>query len=183
MQEIPESYLLSSERAKQAIDMVLPAIREAMESDLLKRRHLHIVIMNPATPPHMVENGEEAILCEYSLGLPAKWENDYKSIARAKAIASWRTGQPTHALRETMPYLMVANEEHADSPYFGSAVLLGMVVAASGVQPWFDEWISYMVAAACRALCIAAMQEDIIPDKRRDFIWEPGLDGDGEDGR
>ncbi|OHA20740.1 MAG: hypothetical protein A2849_01650 [Candidatus Taylorbacteria bacterium RIFCSPHIGHO2_01_FULL_51_15] len=177
------SYLLGADKARKAVDMVRPAILAAMESGLLKRKDLHIVIMNPCTRPHEVESMEDAILYEESFGDKEKWKDDYEGIAQAKAIASWRTGLPTHVLRETMPYLLQADEDHADTPFWGSAVLHGVVVAASGVQSWFDEWVAYMVAAACRALCIGVMQEEILKDDRRDYIWERELDGDDSDGR
>ena len=174
--ETPVSFLLGVDKAKKAVDMVRPAILAAMESGLTKRKDLHIIIVNPGTRPGDVENGEDAILYEESFGDPSKWQHDYAAIDRAKAIASWRTSLPTHVLRETMPYLLVASENGSDTPYYGSAVLHGMVVAASGVQPWFDEWISYMVAAACRAICIGVMQEEILKNDKRDFMWQRDLD-------
>ena len=170
------SFLLGADKARKAIDMVRPAILAAMESGQLKHKTIHIVIMNPGTRPGDVEDEEDAILYEESIGDPATWERDYNLIARAKAIASWRTGLPTHVLRETMPYMLVASESASDTPYWGSAVLHGMVVAASGVQSWFDEWVSYMVAAACRAICIGVMQEEILKNDRRDFMWQSDLD-------
>ena len=170
------SFLLGADKARKAVDMVRPAILAAMESGLMKRKHLHIVIMNPGTRPGDVEDEEDAILYEESFGDPKEWGRDYAVIARAKAIESWRTGLPTHALRETMPYMLVASENGSDTLYWGSAVLHGMVVGASGVQSWFDEWVSYMVAAACRALCIGVMQEELLKDDRRDFLWQRELD-------
>ncbi len=160
------SYLLGADRARKAVDMVRPAILAAMESGLMKRKDLHIVIMNPAMRPFEVYYEHDAILYEESFGDKKKWARDYAKFAQAKAIISWRTGLPTHLVRETMPYLLKASGSWSDTPYWGSAVLHGIVVAASGAQSWYDEWVSYMVAAACRALCIDAMQEEVIKSNK-----------------
>ncbi len=173
--ETPVSYLLTKEIAKRAIDMVRPAILAAVEGKILKRGDLHIVVMDPVKGPWNVEHEDEAILHEESFGDVAKWASPYGEIARAKAIESWRTGFPTHVIRETMPYLLYANDDYSDTVYWGSAVLQGLTVGVSGVQSWFDEWVAYMVAAACRALCIEAMQK-LLKDKNRDFVWQPELD-------
>lgn len=167
------SYLLSVDDIMKAIDMVCPAIRAAMESGAIKRKDLHIVVMNPATRPFEVEREEDAILYEVSFGDPSTWEHDYKAIARAKAIASWRTGLPTHVVVQTMPYLLQANEDYSDTPYYGSVNLLGMPVGASGVEAWNDEMISYWIAAACRAVCIGKMQTKILT-AGKDLLWQPG---------
>jgi hypothetical protein len=176
------SYLLTAEMAKKAVDMARPAILAAMESGMFKRKALHIVVMNPATRPWQVENEEDAILYEESFGDPATWETHYDEIARAKAIESWRYDLPTHVIRETMPYLLQANEDRSDTMYWGSAYLLGLVVAGSGVQPCYDEWSGYMVAAGCRALCIEKMQK-MLENKERDFVWQRELDGHNGDSR
>lgn len=166
------SFLLTPEKAEQAIGMVRPAIAAAMNSGLMKRHHLHIVVMDPAIAPYQVDQGEQAIVGEASFGHPGEWENNYAGIARAKAIAAWRTGQPTHMLVQAMPYLLVGDAGASDTIYWGSVNLLGVPVGASGVQPWFDEWVAYSVASACRALCIGEMQESYIPDRNRDFLFE-----------
>lgn len=173
------SFLLSADLANKAIDMVMPSILAMMESKQFKRPELHIVVMNPGKHPWNTDDPSNAILVERTIGNPDGWEKPYGQIARAKAITSWRTGLPTRDVVQTMPYLLTANEDWSDSVYPGSAVLFGIAVGASGVQSWYDEFVSYMVAAACRALCIELMQTKYIPEGERDrcFIWQRDIDG------
>ena len=131
--EKSESFLLSAELAKKAVEMAKPSILAMMQSGQFKRPELHIVVMNPATKPWEVEDPASAILYEESIGTPEKWQKPYGEIARAKAIASWRTGLPTRDLVQTMPYLLVANEDRSDSVYPGSAVLFGIANGSSRV--------------------------------------------------
>ncbi len=166
--ETPGSFLLTAEIVEKAINMVLPAITTAMDNNILGGHDLHIVVMNPGVRPHEVRDAHEAILCERSFGVQAKWNYPYKDFARAKAFASWRTGLPTGVIRQVMPYLL----KEKDTLYYGSAVLDGIVVGTSGVQEWFDEWVSYLVAATCRALCIEAMQGMLENDPHSSFFWE-----------
>ncbi|MCH7529921.1 hypothetical protein IIB50_02275 [Patescibacteria group bacterium] len=161
------SYLLTADVAKQAVEMVEPIIYTAMGCKLFKRDHLHIVVMDPAAMPinRNRVTFKSAILYEVSLGNTENWEHDYAKIARSKAQISWWTKLPTHIVQETMPYILTG----VDTKHYGSVVLDGIVVAASGVQPWYDECVSHMVAAACRAFSIENMQEDILPSDS-DFL-------------
>lgn len=175
----PVSFLLSAEVARKAIEMVLPSILSMMASGQFDKSQLHIVIMNPATDPGYVLDPSSVILYEETIGEPASWKHPYDEIARAKAFASWRTGLPMDVLSHSMPYLLKADEDQSDTMFGGSATLLGIVVGVSGVQPWFDEMVAYMVAAACRALSIQIMQEKYLTDGERCFLWERKLDSQG----
>ena len=167
------SFLLTVGMVEKAVNMVSPAIMAAMDNDTLKGHDLHIVVMDPGLRPHDVADAHEAILYERSFGVPANWTCPYNDFARAKAFASWRTGLPTSTIRQTMPYLL----KEIDTLYYGSAVLDGIVVGTSGVQEWFDEWVSYLVAATCRALCIEAMQGILENDTHSSFFWERAESG------
>ncbi len=178
------SCLLSAEVAKEAIEMVRPAILAAMKSGFLKRSALYIVVMNPVTRPHEIEDERDAILYEEFIGdLPRdQWSGNYDDFARSKGIISWRTGLPTHLVREMRPYLLQANDDTSDTIFWGSVVLDGLTVAGSGVQSYGDEWASNLVAATCRMLCIAKMQT-LAEEKKRSRIFEPWLDGGWGEGR
>lgn len=65
-------------------------------------------------------------------------------IALSKAHISARTGRPTADLPPQ--YL-----REGDTPYWGSAVLNGIVVACAGLEPRHDEMIAYWLAAAIQA--------------------------------
>ena len=65
-------------------------------------------------------------------------------------MMSWRHGMSTHEIQTLAPHMLVTG----DTVYYGSVISNGIVVACSGVQPYFDEMISAWVLAACKALCI-----------------------------
>lgn len=168
------SYFLTEEDAKKAIDMVRPAILAAMKSGQFEDQyHLHIVVMNPAVRPADVNDPDEAILCETTFGDRNDWDANYAEIARTKAFESWKTGLSTHVITELRPYLLGID----DTYYWGSVVLEGVVVAASGLKPWYDEFVSYMVAAALRAIAIDNFQKAL--KSGNDFLGE---EQDKEDG-
>lgn len=178
---IPESYLLSRDVAKKAVDIVRPVILAGRKSGVLEDGNLHVVIMNPVARPHHVTNKRKAILYEESFGQSALWKYPLDEIARAKAFESWRTGLSTHEIVEARPYLLQADDGHADTVYYGSVVLEGIAVGVSGGDPHVDEMLAHMIAAACRALCIEAMQK-LKVERGRNFVWERKLDGQS-DGR
>jgi len=161
------SFLLTAEMVEKAINMVSPAIMAAMDNGTLEGHDLHIVVMDPGLRPHDVADAHEAILYQRSFGVPANWTCPYNDFARAKPFASWRTGLPTSVICQTMPYLL----KEGDTLYHGSAVLDGIVVGTSGVQEWFDEWVSYLVATTCRALCIGTMKQTL-NDAHGSFLGE-----------
>lgn len=152
------SLLLDESTAKKAVEMVLPAIMRAIAALTFKRRHLHIVICDPAflpsdaTPEWQWRNN--GIVYQHSLQDDDEWEHPYDTIALSKTYLSWRYGMPTQILQSRCPHLLTSG----DTIYFGSAVCDGLVVGVSGVQPWFDQMVAAWVLEACRALCINARE-------------------------
>lgn len=146
------SRLLTAEVAQKAVEFLLPAIKQLMDSSVFKRDDLHIVIAKPLFPDNRdeVDWHESGILYEYSMGDREKWEYQFQAIARAKCYMSWRTGMSTQMLQVRAPHLL----QKCDTVFYGSAVSDGLVVACSGVQPFYDQMISHWVLEACRALCI-----------------------------
>lgn len=57
----------------------------------------------------------------------------------------------SHVVQELRPHLL----ERGDTVLWGSIVLDGVVVAASGADPWFDEAFAGSVAMCLRALAKA----------------------------
>ncbi|MDB5581221.1 MAG: hypothetical protein JWR80_6397 [Bradyrhizobium sp.] len=143
------SYFATKETAAAAVRFALPAIEAAMRQPKLvgDSGFLHIVIMDPA-----IEFGEaafeSAILHEHSVGDRSRWDADYAAYAKAKARLSWRFGCSSHLVQALKPQCLRAG----DTSLWGSAVLDGIVVGASGALPWFDEAFAAMVAACLRAL-------------------------------
>lgn len=147
------SALLTQVEAAKAVEMVLPAVQTLMGQGVLKRHHLHIVVLDPAFTPADLPVGvwrEKAILYEHSLGDPKEWQKPYDMFARSKAFLSWRYGLPTQVIQTRCPHLLEAGE----TAYYGSAVSDGLVVGVSGVQPYYDQMIASWVLEACRALAI-----------------------------
>jgi hypothetical protein len=104
--------------------------------------------MDPASPPHVQRNFDEAILYEHAVGDREKWDADYAAFARAKARVAWQNGMDSHAVQELQPHLLRAG----DTVLWGSIVLDGIVVGVSGAHPWFDEAFAGTVAMWLRAL-------------------------------
>ena len=132
--------------SEQVFTLVKPSI-DVLLDDYAKRKHLHIVMMNPKLKPWEA-SFEDAILDEFSVGDPKEWEHDYKAIARSKAEQTWRNQQANIVVQ----FLGPATLRSGDTIHYGSFEYYGMVVACSGVQPYFDMLISGWLAIAYQQL-------------------------------
>ncbi len=144
--------------AQRAIEMALPAIEAAVaRREVSGGGFLSIVVVDPALSPGDC-TFEEAILAEHRIGDRAQWDVDYGAFARAKARQAWLHGTDTHRLQALQPHRLRVG----DVAVWGAVCLDGIVVGASGAQPWYDEAFATMVAAALRALVkeAAATQRD-----------------------
>ena len=166
------SSLLNREQAVKAVWLAKPSILAAMEAKVLKRGDLHIVVMDPTILyPDFAGSGRDpsqAILYEESIGEPAKWERDYAAIARAKTLLSWKCGLSSQEIVERYPYLL----QDSDVAYWGSVVRGGLVIGASGVQSYFDQWACGLVADSCQALSIERMKVEIQAKPELAFLRE-----------
>jgi hypothetical protein len=140
-------FFLTSQRGREAFEaFVLPGIERAMSEGHVNRKHLHVVVLNPCVP--FVEGADLPILFEYSIGKRSDWERwngqTFDDFARAKAKLSWRTGLPSREVVLNQPHLL----RPRDPRLWGSSVFGGVVSAASGAQPFFDEMFSDMTSAA-----------------------------------
>lgn len=162
------SAILTEDLARKAIPIVEAAYKAVVNAGWLKCNDLHMVIMDPteiyAGEP-CLESFQMAILLEHSFTDPDKWEHPYNEIARAKTHATWRTGLPTRFIRECAPHLL----KYGNTRYGGSVNVDGIIVACSGVQPWFDEMFSGIAAMTLRGLANDHMQTVVIPGED-DFI-------------
>lgn len=130
---------------EQAIAMVMPAINEILK--IAKRQHGHIVVIDPKKKPWECKF-KEAIWHEESISDGKKWEYPYGDIARSKAEQGWREGQSNVITHMLAP----ATLRSGDTIYYGSVNYYGVVVAFSGVQPYFDMLISGLIAQTIHAL-------------------------------
>jgi hypothetical protein len=142
MADAKGSHYLDLATAKQAVEQVLPFIREAMNNhEVGESGFLHIVVMDPALTS-LNASFDEAILYEHSIGNRAEWDADYQAFARAKAKISWSTGMSSQMVQDARPHLL----RRGDTRLWGSATVDGIIVATSGAHAWYDEAFSGMLA-------------------------------------
>ena len=139
--------------AREAVELVMPAISELL-GKYAKRKQLHIVVMDPRVKP-WEGSFDEAVLHERSVGEPGEWEHDYRGIARSKAKQAWRNGQANIITQMLAP----ATLKNGDTIFCGSFEYCGVIVAASGVEPWFDMLVSAWVATALQQLAQHKIQK------------------------
>jgi hypothetical protein len=144
----PRAGLVSRELAEEAVGLALPAIEAALKRPGVSGEGvLHVVVMDPHAVPGR-DAFEDAVLFERPVGDPGSWGADYRGFARAKAALSWRLQCDTHVVQELRPHLL----QGGDTLIWGGVVRDGLVVAASGAHPWFDEAFANAVAGFILAL-------------------------------
>ncbi|OCZ81142.1 hypothetical protein A9G00_05595 [Achromobacter xylosoxidans] len=148
MKSLPLAAYWERDAAARAVKLALPMLEAARVDTLVgESGFLHVVVMNP-----LARHGEcdfaSAILYEESVGDPRRWDADYGAFARGKARLSWRTGLSSHEVLMLRPHLLQAK----DAPVWGSVCIDGIVVAASGANPWFDEAFAAAVAHLFKAV-------------------------------
>lgn len=134
--------------AAEAVALALPSIQAGLRRPGVSGEGvLHLVVMDPLASPVTVAF-DDAVLYEHSVGDPATWGAEYQRFAREKAALAWRAGCDTHLIQELRPHLLRAG----DTLLWGSVARNGLVVAASGAHPWFDEAFANTVAGFLLAL-------------------------------
>ena len=143
---------------KLAADVVNMVLMGTMMSNLGKRQMSrqmgHVIILVPSMD---IPEGEHTldwsyapirphVLYEYSLGDKDQWEYNFDEIARGKALQLWQ-GRNVDGQTDSNAHLLFPNETR----YWGGVKRHGLVVAFSGVQPWFDQMIAGMVADGLKA--------------------------------
>ena len=164
-----DPYFITPYRAVEAFEtFVLPGIKKAMNDGAVGRRHMHIVCLRPNTP--YSEKAGLPILFDHSIGDPEDWQQwegkSYKDFAQAKARISWRTGMSSREVVMCQPHLLVKS----DTILWGSSILNGVIVAVSGVQPYFDEMFATMTAAAVIGEASHYAHEFQTKENRPDFL-------------
>lgn len=147
---------LTEEVVIRAIDAVTHLIFQSDESPIdPKRDDYHVVVIVPS-----VEDARKAdypkfpnypvtpyVLYEDSGGDVENWEHPYDNIARCKGMQLWR-GMNDDGNMGVNAHLLFPD----DTPYWGGVYRHGIVVCCSGIQPWFDQLISGMVADMIKAM-------------------------------
>ncbi|WP_354685969.1 hypothetical protein [Cupriavidus necator] len=134
--------------ARRAVELALPMLQASLRDKAIGESGcMHLVVMDPTLQPGDC-TFEEAILYEHSLPSRQAWDADYSVYARAKASLSWRTGMSSAQVVNCSPHKLRSD----DTLLGGAAVVDGIVVAASGANPWYDEAFAGCVAMLLRAL-------------------------------
>ena len=152
---------LALEQCKMAVSRALRLATGGRFRDKLVREQCHVVILVPAVEGARTEDYPDwpdypvspYALYERSFGREF-WESPYDEIAKRKAIQLW-TGR-NDGRSGSMPHLLFSR----DTPFRGGVYREGIVVASSGLQPWFDRMISGIVADVLIALARDAFEND-----------------------
>lgn len=142
--------------ARRVMEKVIPF---ALNLPELKRKHFHVVIYVPS------EDGTPQRLFEKSIGDKDGWEHDYEKVAQSKAQQIWQ-GRNDSGATSVVPHLL----RSGDAPFYGAVKRKKVVVACSGVQPWFDQMIAGMVADMCIAYAHDAWETSEDKQKGFDFL-------------
>lgn len=151
---LASSVLLTPELARRAVELMRPSIELALSDPAVSGLGvLHLVVMSPRRTTRTTSSADDfeaSILHEQSIGPRERWDVDYAAFARNKARLSWLHGEDSRQLVLMRPHLLDSSDAHQA---WGSACLDGLVVAASGAQPIWDEAFAVGVAAVLRTLC------------------------------
>ena len=155
---------------EQVFDLIQPAIDKLLSS-MAKRQHMHIVVMDPQKKP-WEGTFEDAILAEFQIGNSTEWQHDYRMIARAKAAIAWREQCSNIVPRLIGPAVL----RPGDTIHYGSFVYEGMVVAASGVEPYFDMLVAGWFALAYQQVCQHYITKHLAGYPNEDFLPDSAID-------
>lgn len=163
------SHYVTAATARRAVAMTAPMIEmQMMDRAVVGSGFLYIVVMDPGRPPG-VAAFEDAVLYEQAFGDRTKWDADYAAFARTKARLSWSMGRDASLVQQVLPHLLCPG----DTVLSGAVCLDGIVVAASGAFPVFDEMFAGAVAVCIRALARQARMDETagvvldVPNDRR----------------
>lgn len=140
------SYYLTAELTEKAVGLVLDGIiLPMMERGEVKRPHLHIVVGVDRPMDYWDSTtADDGVIYEQSIGDPTMWEYDYRGIAQGKYRQTRRTGLPSRVIQQIAPHLYI----RGDTIHAGSTNLIGIIVACSGVESFWDEAFAGMIAWA-----------------------------------
>jgi len=138
-----------------AVSQVLKATFFDPSFPYLKRCEGHIVVL----VPEITDKGVRPfVLYEHSIG--ENWPHQFDKIAMSKAFQLWEDRNDGGT--DIKPHLLYTG----DAPYWGGVKREGIVVACSGVQPYYDRMIAGMIADMCVALSYDAWEQSL--DKKED---------------
>lgn len=147
-QNMTHSRLVDFQVAETAVKLAQPSIEAALKNTRISGLGvLHIVVMDPSLTPGDCPF-DSAVLYEQSVGDRSSWDVDHAAFARSKAQLSWQHRMDSRCLQLMQPHLL----RSVDALLWGGVWLDGIVVAASGAMPIWDEAFSLTVAGHLRSL-------------------------------
>ena len=154
MPELTRSRFADTAAARRAVLLAQPMIEAALRDPAVSGLGvLHLVLLDPTRGPGQCRF-EEAIAHEHSIGDRDRWDVDYAAYARGKARLSWQHGMDSRRLQALSPHCL----QEGESLLWGGVWLDGLVVAASGAMPAWDEAFSLAVAGLWRSLALEAAE-------------------------
>lgn len=135
------------EIAEAAFEIIKPSVQKLLKERAV-REDMHIVVMNPTIKP-WEGSFEDAVLAEFSTTDKSGWANTYDVFALGKAKQAWRDGRDNVSKHLLSP----ATLKDGDVAFYGSFDYEGVIVAASGVEAWFDQLVSGWMALTIQQLC------------------------------
>ncbi len=147
-----------------ALGILSPAFEKLFEYS--GRRGFHFVILDPNVERWEVNGDvEKAILRDGFIG-EDDGEHDYRRIALSKVEQAWKTRMPNIFVQSSAPVFL----SYDDTPYYGSFIYNGLIVAASGLQPWFDELVLMWIACTVQQVHQHYRQKWIAQYPEEDFF-------------
>jgi len=164
---------LTREVAKTVVEMVLNGFMFPDKMDrILSRKMCHIVVLAPS-----VEDARKASypdwpnypvtpICIFETSISKEvWPHEFDVIARCKAQQLWQ-GQNIDGNTDSIPHLLFPD----NTPYWGGVKRHGIVVACSGIQPYFDQMFSGMIADGIKAFARFNFENSDDKKKGRNFL-------------
>ena len=140
-------HFLTPDQAREAFEaFTKPAIWSGLEGGHVGGTGLYLLTLDPTVP--YAEAAPLPILFEWYSEDRANWPDwdgmKFDDFAKAKARITWRTGKSSREVALMQPYLL----KTGDTSLWGSDITNGVISAASGVKPNFDEMFSRINNAA-----------------------------------
>ncbi|HEY1064001.1 MAG TPA: hypothetical protein VGE30_01750 [Candidatus Saccharimonadales bacterium] len=157
------SALLTPKMCEEAWEIILPSIKYAADTGLINKYAGTIVVLDPTVSGTVrLSPAQDNYGVVFTATIDPDYEcaKKYRDFAHFKAQQTWRTGLSGRQLREQpWHYQEPSNRNPGDLKWAGAINHCGIIVAFSGVQEAYDEWISYMMATQLVARCHVLMAD------------------------
>ena len=135
--------------ARRVAELLRPIVEGMMDAGIVHRQAFYILfaVRAPTDPWY-----KQIYATTYGKQPESEWDYPFDQIAHGKGRITGRTGLPSRIVQLTKPHLLLPD----DVRFWGSWIEDNIIVASSGVKPWYDEAICKM---AC-GLVLARIEQD-----------------------